>query len=438
MLAPNDQNDAHAEWVESLIEGDGAHLDALRMNARLVLRAQEPDRERLFRRLYAASLDVAGRKVRRTQIAELFYAIADRSGLHDQIGAEAVAEIVGPANLGPLRTVPLELGDWFRRDIAEPDFILGNWLSTTTRVMFVAPTGLGKTNFALALGFAVAAGRGFLHWEGRRKARVLYIDGEMSRRLLKRRLHDASERLGEVPENFYALSHEDIDGFAPLNTPAGQQCIEAVLEILGDVDLIIFDSIMFLLIGDQKDELAWSQTLPWVKSLTRRAIGQIWLHHTGHDETRSYGSKAREWQLDTVIHAEAVQRDDTDVSFSLDFRKARERTPETRAEFTQVRVALVDDQWQHDGEGVKRAGHIAPACGKFLDALQNALASPEAQTQHGRKAATLDQWRAECTRLGLIDPDKKPGSARTLLSRHRTALIAANRIACEGELSWTL
>ena len=31
-----------------------------------------------------------------------------------------------------------------------------------------------------------------------------------------------------------------------------------------------------------------------------RSIGQMWFHHTGHDESKSYGSKAREWQMDTV------------------------------------------------------------------------------------------------------------------------------------------
>jgi hypothetical protein len=27
----------------------------------------------------------------------------------------------------------------------------------------------------------------------------------------------------------------------------------------------------------------------------------MWLHHTGHNETQSYGTKTREWQMDTVL-----------------------------------------------------------------------------------------------------------------------------------------
>ena len=38
------------------------------------------------------------------------------------------------------------------------------------------------------------------------------------------------------------------------------------------------------------DEEAWAQALPWVKSLTKRGIGQLWVHHTGHDESKGYGT----------------------------------------------------------------------------------------------------------------------------------------------------
>jgi hypothetical protein len=85
-------------------------------------------------------------------------------------------------------------------------------------------------------------------------------------------------------------------------------------------------------------------------------IGQAWLHHTGHDEKKSYGTKTREWQMDTVLFGEKVERPDTDVSFKLEFRKARERTPQTRADFADITVALVDNTWTYnnlDGGGAK-------------------------------------------------------------------------------------
>ena len=48
--------------------------------------------------------------------------------------------------------VPLTIREWEARDLPEPDFISGQWLSTTSRALVVAPTGLGKTNFVMGLG----------------------------------------------------------------------------------------------------------------------------------------------------------------------------------------------------------------------------------------------------------------------------------------------
>jgi hypothetical protein len=119
--------------------------------------------------------------------------------------------------------------------------------------------------------------------------------------------------------------------------------IEAVITKIGGVKFIIFDNVMS---GDMKDEEGWRQTLPLQHSLTRRRkIAQMWLHHTGHNENQSYGTKTREWQMDTVLFGQRLERPETDVSMKLEFRKARERTPATRADFAEMSVALVDDEW---------------------------------------------------------------------------------------------
>jgi hypothetical protein len=335
-------------------------------------------------------------------------------------------------------SLPLTVNEWRERNLAEPDFLMGNWLTTTSRVLLTAATGLGKSNLGIALGMRVAAGAGFLHWESRRSARVLYIDGEMSRRLLRRRVLDEAERLGISPSTFLALSHEDIPNFRPLNTPEGQAWVSALIKKLGGVDLVIFDNIMSLTVGDMKDPAPWQQTIQWALALTRDLVGQIWIHHAGHDETRSYGDKTREWQMDTVAHLDAVKRNETDVSFSMSFKKARERTPTTRFDFQDVKIALVNDRWEHELTNAQWPGKIPPQTRKALDALTNIIGSDKAVALSGnRRAAKVDHWKAECALLGIIDPNA-PKSARTLFAKFRRELVAANRIACEGDFSWLI
>lgn len=340
-----------------------------------------------------------------------------------------------PPTLPDADTLPLTLAQWAERDLPQLDCLLGHWLTTTSRVLLVGPTGLGKTNFLISLGLVASAGAKFLHWSGRRPARVLYVDGEMSRRLLKQRLTDATNRFGGSPIGFHALSHEDIDGFAPINTADGQRCINAVIDRIGGLDLVIFDSVMCLVAGEMKDEEAWRQTMPYVRDLTRRNVGQMWAHHTGHDESRSYGTKTREWQLDTVLHMEGVERQGVEVSFSLEFRKARERTPATRADFQTARIALVGDSWQSDLVTTARRGRVSPLALKFLSALQDALAEG-GELKEGRRCVSLDLWRAECARIGLFDGDAPANTTRALFSKYRRELIGENHVVCDNDFAW--
>jgi hypothetical protein len=333
-----------------------------------------------------------------------------------------------------LGKVPLRIDEWLQRDLPPLDLIMGEWFATTSRIVLNAATGLGKTNFALALAAHIAAGRDFLHWRAHRQARVLFVDGEMSRRLLKRRAQDVCRRCGFEPEGLFLLSHEDVEGFPPLNTAAGKVLIEHAVEKIGGIDAVTFDNVMALVAGDQKEEEGWQRALPLVNALTKRGIGQMWINHTGHDKSRGYGTSTREWRMDTVIHLTEEKRADTDVSFRLEFHKARERTPETRRDFEDVTIALVDDEWTCSAATARR-GKPSPMELKFLQALRDVFASGEVVPFQTWKAVKVASWRAECVRLGLLDPDKSH-SARTLFAKYRRELVAHNLVGCDNDLAW--
>lgn len=318
--------------------------------------------------------------------------------------------------------------------------LLGHVLSTSTRMLLFADTGLGKTHFTMAVSGHTGIGKDFLHWHCPRPARILYIDGEMSLKLFRERIADVTRRLGKSPPGAYFFNKADMPGFAPLNTRDGQVAVWALIEEVErrsgqKLDAVCFDSIMALLLGDMKEEDAWRDTMPLVHALTARHIGQLWVHHTGHDTSHGYGTKTREWQMDTVARLEAIEN--TPLAFRLSFPKARERTPANRLDFADAAITLSNDQWT--GVIVSNArGKINEGLTlKFYQALLAAADSSAVAPTGSYPTASLDEWRAQCLACGLLDPSKAH-SARTLFARHKLKLIAANWVACNEELAWVL
>jgi hypothetical protein len=321
---------------------------------------------------------------------------------------------------------------WLERDIAESDFLLGELLSTTSRVELIGPTGLGKTNLLVAMALAVADGRDFLHWQGSSKPRrVLYVDGEMSRRLAKQRLNDAVRRHGRMPEGFFYFNSEDFPSSAPLNTAAGQRFADRVIAAVGGCDLAIFDNVQALLSGNMSDEEPWQLTLPWVRDLTRRGVGQIWAHHTGHDTSHGYGTKTREWQLDTVamMRASEPAGDAEMLRFELKFPKARERTPQNRHDFEPVTITLADDKWSGSHGRVPKEEYLVMLLMAAIS-RDGEILRPAAGIPPGVRCVREESWRNRCGQ-GSISADT-PDAHRMAFKRFRDKLVKKGRIGvCE-------
>jgi RecA-family ATPase len=269
---------------------------------------------------------------------------------------------------------PYSVKHWLdRKDIPEPKPLLGHILNATDRAFLIGPTGLGKTMLLIALGMAIAEGRPFLHWQGSgRPSRVLYIDGEMPRHVIVDRLRDEVQRLKRTPKTFWFLSKEDFEDMPPINLQdmsgavTGTRYVDGLIGVYRP-ELVIFDNIQALLIGDMKKEDAWALILPWVKTLTRKNIAQVWAHHTGLDESRGYGTKTKEWAFDLVMMMERNKDTDVDgkvLTFDLEFTKKRKSTPVTYKEFEAVTITLKDDRWRSLVVNTTPSSHQ-----KVLDAL---------------------------------------------------------------------
>ena len=315
---------------------------------------------------------------------------------------------------------------WMAREIEPPDMLLGELFSTTSRILFSADTGIGKTMIAMAWAFAIGLGSDFLFWRSRRRVRVLYIDGEMPRDLLQERIELACKWFGVEPPDrgLMFLSREDFEDMPPLDEVDGQNWLDDKIESIGGVDFIIFDNIMSLCAAIMKEEDSWQKLKPYVLSLSKRHIGQLWLHHTGHDKSRAYGTKTREWHMDTVMHAEEVEKDH--ISFNLKFTKTRRRKPENAADFKDSHIELADGEWRH-GE-VKEASMGRPNKSDeiALKALRRAMAEVDDDF------APEDLWRKHAYALGISESDRED-SRRTAFRRAQKSLVASGKVTRNGD-----
>jgi RecA-family ATPase len=205
------------------------------------------------------------------------------------------------------------------------EYLMKPWLTTTGLAMIDAQAGHGKTWLALCIAYAVATGQSLLGWEALRKARVLYVDGELPGALLQDRL----QKLGPPTNNLIVLARSQFElrdiPMLDLGTEEGREYLDGEIERHG-VELIILDSISTLIMsGEENPAEEWRPIQEW--SLTHRGKGRamIWLHHHGASG-QPRGTTMRLVVLDSRLR---LARDlklctDTETAFELDYGKPRE------------------------------------------------------------------------------------------------------------------
>ena len=147
----------------------------------------------------------------------------------------------------------------------------------------------------------MASGSAFLAWDRQRQARVMYLDGEMPAETFKERMQLVADEFGEDLTLFgYNRDVLRPDEMQPLNTPEGAKWLWREIEAV-QPDMIFFDSIMCLLAGTMGEEESWAPVKLLMRKISSNRIGQVWLHHTGHDSSKGFGTKTREWEMDTVL-----------------------------------------------------------------------------------------------------------------------------------------
>jgi AAA domain len=343
----------------------------------------------------------------------------------------------------------LDVKSWATLDIPPEPRLLGSLITPSARVFLVGRTGLGKTLLGHGMAGGMASGRGFLHWGSERPSRWLVIDGEMPTGLIKARAADLIRRVGEIPFGYLTIYSQDraeeferqipgLGSLEPINTEGGQRFVMRLAKAL-NVEGILFDNVMSLITGDQKDEVPWSQTLSLVSRLTTEKIAQVWLDHTGHNAERQYGSATKAWRMDAVglMTPLADYHAPGEVAFLLSFEppgKARRRTPNNWADFQDTTIYLVDDRWTYRQDGKLRTARFSPVGKLWYEAFLNALCRSDTPGRTTRR-----EWYNEAVRTGLAeaitDDDDRSSRDRKMakLRKYISELRSAGLLAVDGD-----
>jgi hypothetical protein len=333
----------------------------------------------------------------------------------------------------------LTLSSWLDRDIPPRDFLMGGVMCTTSRWLIFGETGIGKTLIAMEMAAAIAVAAAFLKWAGQRRARVMYLDGELPMETFKERMQLIADRHGKEMEilgyNREALGDE---GMPPLNTDLGQAWLKREIAAIKP-DLIVFDSIMCLLIGSMSEEATWMPVRPFVRWLSAQRIAQIWLHHA-NDLGKSFGDKTREWEMEAVVKLSKVEGDDGAIL--LEFVKARLRTPKTADQFKPMIIRPADWEFEGANAAPRKRNEVEAVADAFISALDRLAdgikKSPGFDGKPVLKVRT-EAVRDEMKKRGFLEKNEKgqlTDTGRSHFRRAKTSLLSAGKILEDEDLIW--
>jgi hypothetical protein len=205
---------------------------------------------------------------------------------------------------------------------------------------------------------------------------------------------------------------------------------------------------MSLCIGKMGDEESWQPVKPLVRQISARRIAQIWLHHTGIDTTRGFGTKTREWEMDTVAMLSKLEDDGTEddcAAFKLEFGKTRLKTPDNYKEFTpkiirrnehgftfeETAANRHSKKGQSDGDIIRRA---------FINAYEHLADTDKSEAGFDGapvKKVSLDEIRGWLKNRGYLDTNDKgniTAAARKYLHRAKTSLLGKTFVEDKGKI----
>ncbi|EAQ05354.1 AAA family ATPase [Yoonia vestfoldensis] len=338
--------------------------------------------------------------------------MTENSQLQELLAQAMPNQAPPPRNLFPFVVSATEL---MKRDMPPKQMLLSTFMPRSSFGMVVAPRGIGKSWFSLALGVAISTGQGvFLGWKIHQQTRVLYVDGEMQTIDIRDRIKALSG--GQELDSLDILPSEELyqEGRPVcLDDRTEQSQIEAMLNALEAEGrrpgLIILDNLSTLRRGVDENSNTETQSLvDFLVKLRHSTYAVLVVHHT-NKAGKQRGASIIEVPMDYVIELKKPEGGaifHQGANFELSFSKIRGRAPEN-ANF----VAVLDED--ADGKLAFSVDHAAFEVSDDIMVLRVVAESQKIPTQRaiaakvGCSAGKANKVIQKLAKDGMIEKDAR-------------------------------
>ena len=229
---------------------------------------------------------------------------------------------------------------FMRKQLPIKPYIIDPLLKKGEIMMISAARGVGKTWFALSIGFMATRQTKIGKWETSTLTPTLYVDGEMSVEEMQKRILGLKIGRQAEQEPLYLLSSDEMrsnDRKSPnLNNPVWRASISGYLKSHPDLGLVILDNLASLTPGrDENKKRDWDDINGWLLDLRSKGVAVIFLHHEGKGGEQR-GTSAIEDNINFSIklkHPEGYRREDG-AKFVVEFTKSRRLYGDDAKSFT--------------------------------------------------------------------------------------------------------
>ncbi len=220
---------------------------------------------------------------------------------------------------------PPDLVEFMDVDYPPSEQIIGP-ISSQQLILGSAQTGVGKTQFAVAITMALRNGAPWLHWPVPKPRGVLFLDGEMAGSDLQARFKLYQDKNYAPLKVVNAINWADTLGLGHPNL-ANLKWQAVIEQWAAGLDVIVVDNIMSLaeVAGESLSaDQFWRPLYSW--GLRQRAAGRtvIYLDHA-NSAGNVFGTKTKTWNTDLCFTLETPKDHDpaSGCCFTLRFTKTR-------------------------------------------------------------------------------------------------------------------